>query len=36
MYVLFVTLWTVAHQVLLENPLDFPGKNTEVNYHFLF
>ena len=33
---LFVTPWTVAHQVPLENPRDSPGKNTEVNCHFLF
>ena len=33
---LFVTPWTVAHQVPLENPRDSPGKNTDVKCHFLF
>ena len=32
MYI-FVTPWTVAHQVPLS--MDFPGKNTGVYCHFL-
>ena len=29
----FVTLWTLSHQVLC--PWDFPGKNTGVGSYFL-
>ena len=31
---LFVTLWTVAHQVPLS--MYFPGKNTRMDWHFFF